>query len=399
MIETQALHLLVVEDDDFQRALLVQMLSLTGISKISEARNGKEAIVRIEKNQDAPVDIILTDLNMPEMDGLEFLRRLSNIEHNFSLIIITGLGGKLLASAASMAKALNIKIIDVLEKPVALEDLKKCLARHNHIENNLNQAKETVQNFSLNSIQKGIQDGQFKAFYQPQVDIKTGKLVGAEALVRWIHPDHKTIPPISFIPILERDGEIDPLTFKMLEQGAIFCRDIRENNFDITISVNLSLASLDNEGFADKIFELISKIGLDPKHLVLEISETAAMSNVVLASENLARLCMHGFPLSIDDYGTGFSNIEQLVRIACSELKIDRSFVSGFTHDESLRTILETSIDMAHRLGLRVVAEGVETQQEYDALMKIKCDVAQGYFIEKALPENRFREFILNHSD
>jgi EAL domain-containing protein (putative c-di-GMP-specific phosphodiesterase class I) len=159
------------------------------------------------------------------------------------------------------------------------------------------------------------------------------------------------------------------------------------------VSVNLSLASLTDAMLADRITAIVRSARLDPRHMTLEITESAAMSNVASALENLARLRMHGFGLSIDDYGTGYASMQQLTRIPFTELKIDQGFVTGCVANHATRAIVESSVGMAHRLGIKSVAEGVETQSDWDALKAVSCDIAQGYFIAKPMDASSFVEF------
>jgi len=214
---------------------------------------------------------------------------------------------------------------------------------------------------------------------------RTGRIVGAEVLARWIHPQQGVISPYAFIPLLEESDNIDELTFQMLEKAAISCRSCSDKGLTLTISVNLSLVTLGDTQLAERIIQVVRNAGLDPRYIMLEITESAAMTDVAHALENLARLSMNGFGLSIDDYGTGYSSMQQLTRIPFSELKIDQSFVKDIADNQALRIVVESSIDMAHKLKVKSVAEGVETQQDWDILKRMGCDTAQGYFIAKPM--------------
>ncbi len=243
----------------------------------------------------------------------------------------------------------------------------------------------------------GIRADQFEPFFQPKVDMKTGRLIGAEALARWIHPDHGVIGPYAFIPPLEQAGNIDDLTFRIPRKSIAAIRTFHDKGLLLTVSVNLSLVSLDDTALADKITRAVLDADMEPQYIVLEITESAAMTNVAPALENLARLCMNGFALSIDDYGTGASNLQQLTRIAFSELKIDQSFVKDLADNNSLRIVVKSSVDMARKLSVRSVAEGVETQRDWDALKAVGCDSVQGYFIAKPMDEKKFGDFAENY--
>ena len=389
------LNLLVVEDDDFQRKAVINMLRSLGVTSISDAGNGKQALEIIRGVNSKPVHVAICDLNMPEMDGMEFLRHLSNEFHNIAIIITSALDSKLLTSVGRMAKMFGIKLLGAIEKPIMLANLHELLLKHDNAEHERPQSTE--KSFTLEEILHGISANQFEPFFQPKVDLKSGRLVGAEALARWIHPEHGVIGPHAFIHLLEQSGNIDDLTFLMLGKSAAACRSFHDRGHILIISVNLSLLSLDDPALADKITQAVHKTGIEPQYIVLEITESAAMTNIANALENLARLCMNGFALSIDDYGTGYSSLQQLTRIAFSELKIDQSFVKDFADNKALRIVVESSIDMAHKLQVKSVAEGAETQQDWDALKSVGCDTVQGFFIAKPMDITAFYSFMENY--
>ncbi len=392
-MNASSLNVLIVEDDEFQRNIASRIFQSMGVASVSLAGNGKEALNIIHDAQ--TIHVALCDLNMPEMDGMEFLRHLGEGGHKISVILTSALDGKLLSSVARMAKLYGIKLLGTVGKPMQLSSLEALLAKYDAsspAEKNLEDRK-----FSLNEILQAVEHDQFEPFFQAKVDLKTGRLVGAEALARWIHPEHGVIGPNTFIPLLEEARNIDRLTFQILEKTATACRILHEQGRIFSISVNLSLTSLDDTSLADQITELVRKSGVEPQYLILEITESAAMTQVANALENLARLCMNGFSLSIDDYGTGSSNLQQLTRIPFSELKIDRSFVKDFTENAALMVVVKSSIDMAHKLNVKCVAEGVETRHDYEALKGAGCDMAQGYYISKPMDIQAFSEFAANY--
>lgn len=386
------LNVAVVEDDDFQRKMIVKLVQLLNISSVFGAADGQQAMEIIRGRNGNAIDIVISDLNMPGMDGLEFLRKLGEEHHNIAIVIISALGGKLLTSAGKMARMYGIKLLGVIEKPITKGQLEKLLAKYERSENKWQQP-DVSSSFTLEEILGGIHERQFEPFLQPKIDLKTGMVVGMEALARWIHPEKQVVGPFAFIPQLEVNGMIDDLTFLMIEKSAAACCAVHDKGYLLTVSVNLSLVSLSDTALADKITRLVKKTGLSPRYVTLEITETAAMTDVAHALENLARLCMNGFTLSIDDYGTGYSSLQQLTRIPFGELKIDQSFVKDLADNEASRIVIESSIDMARRLKVRSVAEGVETQQDWDMLKRAGCDIAQGYFIAKPMDLGSFQQF------
>ncbi|MGV2873346.1 EAL domain-containing response regulator [Colwellia sp. E150_009] len=387
------LNLCVMEDDEFQRKMLIKMLQTLGVTSIREGSDGRQ-MLKIVHSEKVKPDIVLCDLNMPKMDGLEFLRRLGGAYQNIAVIIISSLDSKLLVAAGKIAKMHGIQLLGAVEKPIMLTQLKTLLSKFEHIENPKTSNITAERHFTLEEILTGIHAKQFVPFFQAKVDLKSSRLVGAEALARWIHPKHGIVSPYAFIPILENSNNIDELTFHMLEQSAAACRIFHDNGHFISVSVNISLASLGDQDLAEKITNIVKKSGLENRYIVLEITESAAMTDIANAMENLTRLRMNGFSLSIDDYGTGYSSMQQLTRIPFNELKIDQSFVQDFADNEALRIVVESSIHMAHKLRVKSVAEGVETQQDWDMLKSMKCDIVQGYFISRPIDLAAFNDFI-----
>ncbi|TAN81947.1 MAG: EAL domain-containing protein [Gallionella sp.] len=387
------INFLVIEDNDFQRRMVVHMLRSLGATEVHEASNGKHALEMVNSADARPFDIAFCDLNMPEMDGMEFLRHLGSENGAVSIIILSMLDRPLLASVEKMSRAYGVKLLGAIEKPITLAQLEVLISQYGRLENKPQRPVATETSFSLDEILQGVHAKQFEPFFQPKIELKTGRMVGVEALARWIHPQRGVIGPYAFIPQLEQNGEIDELTFLMLEKAAGACRLLHGNSHKPSVSVNLSLVSLDDTTLADRITQVVQDAGVDPYYITLEITESAAMTDIAPALENLARLRMRGFGLSIDDYGTGYASMQQLTRIAFSELKIDQSFVKEFAGNKALCIIVESSIRMAGKLHVKSIAEGVETQQDWDMLKEMRCDAAQGYFIAKPMNLAALLEF------
>ena len=386
-----ALRILVAEDHNFQRKAVVHMLNSLGIEDVWQASNGKQALEILQGGQ--VLDIVLSDLDMPEMDGMELIRHLSKQHLGISIIIMSSMDSTLITSVEKMARSYGLRLLGAVEKPLLLEQFRKLLVLHQQTQEKTAQTKVPAASFTLEEVLQAVRARQFEPFLQPKVGLQTGRLVGAEALARWVHPEQGVIGPHAFIPILEQSSNMEEFTFLMLEKAASACRLLHDKGHSLVMSVNLSLSSLSDTTLAERITQVVREAGVDPHHIILEITESAAMTDVAHALENLARLRMHGFSLSIDDYGTGFSSMQQLTRVPFSELKIDRSFVADCATNHHLRVIIESSIDMARKLRVKSVAEGVETQEEWDMLKSMSCDVAQGYFVAKPMNSAAFLYF------
>jgi EAL domain-containing protein (putative c-di-GMP-specific phosphodiesterase class I) len=390
VIVADGLIVLVVEDDDFQRRTVARMLRSMGALEVLEAGDGEQAMGVLRGP--AWVDLVVCDLDMPEMDGMEFLRHLGQAHDSAAVIICSAQNRSLLFSVEKMAHAYGVRLLGAIEKPVTRDTMENLIASYQPA-TRVARAATAVTGFSLDQVLSGLQQKQFESFFQPKAEMATGRTIGAEALARWRHPKHGLVGPNAFISLLEKSGNIDQLTFTLLEEAVNTCRQWREHGLNLTVSVNLSLASLSDTTLADRIVAAVRSSGLGPDCVIFEIMETVAMTEVAAALENLARLRMRGFGLSVDDYGTGFSNLQQLTRVPLTEIKIDQEFVKGCATNPSSRTIVESSVEMARRLGITSVAEGVETQEEWDVLKAAGCDQAQGYLIAKPLDRNSFLAF------
>jgi EAL domain-containing protein (putative c-di-GMP-specific phosphodiesterase class I) len=324
---------------------------------------------------------------------MELIRHLGEQQAVGSVILTSGLDATLLHSVESMARAYGIDLLGGIEKPVTLTKLSRLIKRF-LLDGAYRQVSDPTPAIPFAEIRRGMLAFEFHPYYQPKVDIATGKVVGAEALVRWLHPQHGVIAPAKFIPQMEEAGLVDDLTWTVLAGAATDCRKLRESGFDMTIAVNLSLRSLTNTGIAERVVDILRSADLDPCHIVLEV--TAAISNVGHVLENLARLRMKGFGLAIDDYGTGYSSMQQLSRIPFTELKIDRAFVADAARQDRLKVMVSASLDMTRELGLKSVAEGVESRTDWELLSRLKCDVAQGYFIAKPMPFDKLCDWVPN---
>lgn len=392
-MDISKLGILVVEDDEYQRKLVVRMLKHLGARQVLEAGDGRQALELLVEAEARGLDIAVCDLDLPEMDGMQLLRHVGQAGQPISIVIISGHDIALLASVEKMARAYGVNVLGTVKKPLTIGRLETLLSRYELPRPRPERAAYDAPSFTLDEILGGLRAGQFEPFFQPQVALVSGRIVGAEALARWRHPQKGIVGPYAFIAPLEQDGKIDELTYFLLERAATSCNAWQRRGFAVSVSVNLSLVSLADITLADRVTQIVHDAGLEPRKMVIEITETAAMTEIAPALENLARLRMRGFGLAIDDYGTGYSSMQQLSRVAFSELKIDQGFVKDFPDGTAARVIVESIMQTARQLGIRSVAEGVETSVAYDALKAAGCDVVQGYFISRPMEESLFLEF------
>lgn len=216
--------------------------------------------------------------------------------------------------------------------------------------------------------------------YQPKIDCASKQPVGFEALVRWQHPVRGVVMPCDFVPLAESSGLINPLTMLVINTAlAWFAAHFSED--DLQLSVNISACNLQNVTFADYVATLCNELGLPPNKLICELTETSTMADPVTSLDLLTRLRLKGFLLSIDDFGTGFSSMLQLVRLPFSEIKIDKSFVMTAMQSDESRAVIKSIVELGQSLGLRSSAEGVEDDETLGFLGEVGCELAQGYLI------------------
>jgi diguanylate cyclase (GGDEF)-like protein len=235
---------------------------------------------------------------------------------------------------------------------------------------------------------------QLELHFQPQFDLDSNEAVGAEALVRWRHPTRGLLLPAEFIGLVESSNLLRDFTRQVLDMAVAECAVWQRAGRPLTVAVNLSARDLDDERLTDDVLAALTRHGLSPKCLVLEITETAILGDLDFVEQQMARLANIGVALSIDDFGTGHSSLTFLQRVMVHELKIDRSFVAGIVSSENDAAITRATVRLAQSLGLRTVAEGVEDRAVLDALIDLRCDVAQGFFWSRPVPAAHVRRVL-----
>ncbi|MGI8752762.1 MAG: bifunctional diguanylate cyclase/phosphodiesterase [Acidimicrobiales bacterium] len=235
-------------------------------------------------------------------------------------------------------------------------------------------------------LRQAIDEGELEVHYQPKADLRTGTIVGMEALVRWRHRHFGLLSPGVFVPLAEHVGLIRPLTLMVLNAAIKEQRRLHDRGFPIGVAVNLSVRSVLDVHLPDQIAAVLSANGMEASNLTLEITEGSVMADPGRTIGILGRLDALGVSIAVDDFGTGYSSLSYLKRLPVSEIKIDRTFVAGLLDDDSDAAIVRSTIELAHNLGLRVVAEGVEDRPTWMRLDALGCDEAPGYFVSAPLP-------------
>ncbi|CAM3472547.1 EAL domain-containing response regulator [Parendozoicomonas haliclonae] len=384
--EGKGLTLMVVEDNNFQRAVAAKVLEDLGCDHVLAASDGDDALRQIVGHPDR-IHIVLSDLDMPGMDGVEFLRHLAERNLADAVVIASALDSALIHTVEDMAHEHGVQVLTNVEKPVTRDKMRGVIEQYRKERRSRNPAAEPEE-FTVEDIRHGLDNDEFTVWYQPKVQIKDGAWISSEALSRWNHPEKGIVMPARYVPLLEEHGLIDLLTWKQVHQIIEDLRKWQMEGRNLSIAVNLSPVLLEDVDMPQKLEAIMAHHGVSTCRMTLELTETAVMKNVARSLETLARLRMKGFPLSIDDFGTGFSNFQQLNRIPFTELKIDRTFIRDLETKASARTIVESNIELAQRMKLKAVAEGVEQIDEWNTLAGMGCDLVQGYFVARPMPWN-----------
>lgn len=384
---------LVIDDDQFMLDLTRMLLSHMGIHDIKLVSSGSSGLTFLAHCQQQP-DVIMCDLQMPDMDGIEVINELSKLEYKGNLILFSGEDKRIIKTAESIATAYGLHVAGTLQKPVNFQDIQSTFEQIKRFQPRQN--RSNWPSFTEHQLEEAIAKQQLIPYFQPKVNIATGQIMGAEVLARWLHPNKGLIPPLAFIPLAEQSGLIDDLTLHMFSQATRLGGQWFRQGHDLQLAVNISMKNLSRSDFPELLLAIARENNLPISNIILEVTESSLMQNFALSLQNLTRLRLKGIALSIDDFGTGYSSMEMLKLIPFSELKIDRSFVHEAQHDSTALAILEASVSLAKKLGMNLIAEGIENQADWDRVAELCCDQGQGYWIGKPMSADEFMRWTEN---
>ena len=332
--------------------------------------------------------VIMLDLKIPGADGIELLRLLAADKCDAHILVSSGADAKVLDTAIQLGRERGLNMRESLQKPIRAESLRERLA-----------AFKRVPKLQLSAdLSRALASDQMYLEFQPKLDCRLDRITGVEALARWRHPLHGMISPDQFVGLAEEIGAIGRLTDWVV--GTAAAQSVRWQSglqFTLNVAVNVSARNVADLEFPDRLETRCREAGLDPECMTLELTETSAMREAVHMMDVLTRLRLKGFKLSIDDFGTGYSSLVQLQRMPFSELKIDKSFVMQMSTVRSCAVIVEILIDLARKLELTSVAEGVEDAVALQRLIDLGCDMVQGYYISRPIAAERIPAFASEH--
>lgn len=330
---------------------------------------------------------VAIDLILPGMDGIEVLRRLATHDFAAAIILISGMGQKVLESAQATAAERGLNVLGVLPKPFKSAELKRLFGKTMPVQA---PARAGPRIPTPEEVRRAILSGHISIVAQPKVNLATLEVVGAEVLGRWIDSNLGDVAPDVFVAVAEASGLMHDLSMLTLDRALTWFANSPLNESGGTVAVNLSTTCLTDVALADRFKAACDVAKVPTEKLILEITESTAMDRTADVFDTLTRLRLKGFHLSVDDFGTGYSSLAQLARLPLSELKIDRSFINQMVHSDDARKIVDATIRLARGMGLTSVAEGVEDAQVLSQLQRLGCDLAQGYFLSRPVTTDVF---------
>ena len=381
--------ILIVEDHPFQHLYLQNLFNELGDFDLVCARDGEEALACLKQRD---FDLVLTDLLMPGMDGVQFIQGLAAHPSRPALAIMSAASRRMLMGASLVASNLQVKVIGLISKPVNAAAL-RCLIDQLQALRQVVPA-ETQPGIDCQSLMKALDNGELHAWFQPKKALNNGRIVAAEALVRWIHPEHGLLLPGVFLPALVACNLEERLLWCVLKQAMAAQLAWRQLGYDIPVSVNLPTHLLNSHDLPDRILAFVLEHQGLPARICFELMECSVPDDISNFYAGACRLRIKGFGLSQDDFGKGYSSYMNLVSAPFTEVKIDRALVQGCNANEELAQALTSIVSLGRQLGLIVVAEGVETAQELALLRKIDCTQVQGFLISHAVSSDQFQQLL-----
>ncbi|MCP1488437.1 EAL domain-containing protein (putative c-di-GMP-specific phosphodiesterase class I) [Pseudomonas fluorescens] len=378
------LRVLVLEDHDFQRSVAVSMLRQLGCQEVFEAADGAQALDVLHTV--GKVDIALCDLCMDGMDGLEFLQRVGHSGLVGSVIISSFLSADLRRAVQQIVSLLGLKMLGDVGKPMHESALRVLLENHLCGSDDLvPKIHAPIELANEDEVRRALHEQELKAWYQPKVNLSTGEVRGVEVLSRWQHPSMGIVSPAVFMPVLERCGLLDELLFAQMDSSLRLQQRARRAGFVLNLAFNLHVMQLTNSDLTSIVNRIIKSHNATGSSLTFEITESGLLEGPITSLETLVRLRMMGCQLSIDDFGAGFSSLQRLCQLPFNEIKLDGEFVRTLKHEPRCRAAITSTLALGDSLGMSVVIEGIENEEQHNLLLELGCTVGQGYLYARPM--------------
>lgn len=387
----QDLTVLVLEDEPFQRLVTVTALEQVLPGPILQAADGHQAVAVLTACK--AVDIVLCDLKMPGMDGLAFLRHASSSGKIGAVVLCSELDPVLRQATVAMIHCLGLTFLGDVGKPFRLESFAPLVKRYREQCSAAPKQLSPAELPTLSDVQRGLDNGEFEAYYQPKVTLEGQLLVGAEVLARWTHPQWGVLSPAHFLPVMEEHNLVNRMFWQLFEQGLALHQRLAAQGRVVNLAFNLHPGQLDCPALTERITMLLKRSQVPAASVMFEITESGLISAPARSLENLVRLRMLGCGLAMDDFGAGYSSLERLSELPFSQIKLDRAFVRKMQNQPKSAAIISCSVALARALGISLVIEGVETAEQQAHLIELGGTLAQGFLFARPMPESHFVDF------
>jgi EAL domain-containing protein (putative c-di-GMP-specific phosphodiesterase class I) len=378
-----AITILVLEEHAFQRSIALLLLEQIGDFNVLSASSIKQALGILQGGQ--RVDILLCDLRMDSIESLLFLRQAGQSHHVRSLILSSSLDADVQQAVEALVPQLGMALLGTLAKPLQREALSRLLALYQR------QSATGVSGFSISAlaseleVRRALVDGHIQPFFQPKFNLSSDDVEGIEVLARWCHPQRGVLSPAIFMPIIERCGLLNELLFSQLHHGLALQKKLKGRGLALSFAYNLEVEQLTDPWLVTRLVAVLKSHGMPASGVTFELTERGAIGPGTVQQESLVGLRMLGCQLSIDDFGTGFSNLQRLCQAPFNEIKLDAEFVRGVVQDARCQAIVRGAINLGRSLGIGVVLEGIETEAQRRALIELGGTTGQGYLCARPM--------------
>lgn len=377
------LRVLVLEDHLFQQAIAVSLLKQLGCQDVFSASNGLEALDVLQRN--GPVDIALCDLSMEGMDGLEFLHRVALAGQVGAVILSSSLSEDIRRAARQLVPLLGLVLLGDVGKPIQVDLLEALLKKF--LSGSVAQLSPPTSPVlaSVNEVRLAMQHQQMETYFQPKINLLKGDVVGVEALTRWNHPSAGVVSPAVFMPAIESSNLLNDLFFTQLGHGLDLQRQAWSQGHVLNVAFNLEPVQLSNVDLVPNIKSALCSYGMPGSSVTFELTECGLLEASATSLEGLVRLRMMGCRLSIDDFGVGFSSLQRLCQLPFNEIKLDGEFIQGLGDEPRCDAVISSTLALGEALGMSVIAEGIETQEQHQRLLDLGCVQGQGYLFARPM--------------
>lgn len=376
-----SLNILIVDDHAFQREYMAHLAREARVGYVDTAANGWDALRKLRERR---FDLVVTDLMMAGVDGVQLIQSLAEFRHPPAVALVSASPKRLLASACLVAKLLGVRVIAQVCKPLSAGDVENMLRQLQYP-----YSRQAAGNSDARKdkyiLLNALENGQIQAWFQPKLALIDNSICGVEALARWVQDDGAVLLPGEFLPWVSLHGLDENLLNRIIQVAVQAQNAWQRQGCSVSVSINLPTHLLDDRSLPDRLLAMVQAAGGRPQGICFELTEGATTSHLSDFHAGACRLRMMGFKLAQDDFGQGYSSIYNLLSVPFTELKIDRSLIQGCVSDDKVRAILESAIALGRRLGIVIVAEGVETAEQLAVLRRLDCTAVQGTYVAEAM--------------